>query len=203
MSSALDGMSGETSKAPSRRVDLSLLLRALLLAVVGFAVTFTAPLHEDIAFNRAIFVALCAALVVLAAGQFLATRRAEAQAPADRWGLTLGVVALLAGVAAIATTGAASLAFIVTVWAALGAVIEIWRGLHSGHRESLTTGVLAGLLAIALTLAGGDPVAVIGFLGAYGILAGVYLAIAAFDFSPAAGATPTRAYPLDTETAGS
>ncbi len=201
MSFARDGKSGESSVAPHRRVDLSLLLRAALLAAIGFAVTFTAPLHEDVAFNRSIFVVLCAALVALAAAQFFSARRAAEAI--DRWVFALGAIALLAGVATLATSGAATFAFIVTVWAALGAVIELWRGLRLGHRESIMMGVLSGLLAIALTLAGGDPVAVIGFLGAYGILAGVYLAIAAFDFSPAAGATPVRANPLDTETAGS
>lgn len=203
MSSAQDGAAGASVTATTRRCNVPLLVRALLLAAVGFTVTFSAPLHENIVFNRALFALLCAGLVILSGVRFFAARRSGSASAADRTSLLLGAIALVAGVATLLTDGLPNFALILIIWAALNAVIELWNGLRAGNRESITVGALSGLLAILLTLGSGDVVAVIGFLGAYGILAGVYLAIAAFDFSPADGVTPARSKPLHTEIAGS
>lgn len=195
------GSSDTPATAPARRGDLMLGLRAAVLVAAGCAIAFTAPLHEDVAFNRVVFVALCAALVMLSGFQFARARRDDSgsqMSPA-----ALGILALLAGILAATFSGAATFALVLTLWAAATALVEIWTGLRAGNRDTVTTGVLAGLLAIMLLLVGGDVVAVIGFLGAYCFIAAVYLAIAAFDFSPATGTAPTIAHPLDTETAGS
>ena len=203
MSSVRDETTGASASAPTRRFDGTLLARALLLAAVGFTITFTAPLHENLAFNRVVFVALCAGLSILGAARFFFAPRAAGASSHDRSTFIVAAIALCAGTATLLAEGPAAFAFIVALWAALGALIELWHGLRTGHREAVTAGVLSGLLAILVTIGGGDVVAVVGFLGAYGILAGVYLAIAAFDISPAAGVTPARATPLDTEIAGS
>lgn len=205
MSSAVGGAAEASAtsspgRSPGRKLNVLMALRAALFAAVGFTITFTAPLHENIAFNRAVFAALCAGLVVLGAvglaqanrvrqGRGRANRaRSDQLAPA-----LLGALALIAGIVTLATSGAATFGLILVVWAAATALIKLITGLRTGHRESITTGALAGILAVLLTLSGNDPVAAIGFLGAYGIVVGVYLAIDVFDQSPATGSVPGNA----------
>lgn len=200
MEIAVAGVANTREASSNRRVDVLLALRAALLVLTGLAIAFTAPLHENIAFNRSVFVLLCAGLIVLGALGFVRSRRDRSSeiAPA-----ALGALALVAGVVTLATSSASTFAIILLVWAAITALVELGTGIVTKNRESLVTGVLAGLLAVVLGLAGGDPVAVIGFLGAYGVLSGVYLAIAAFDFTPATGTTPGTAQTTNTEIAGS
>lgn len=186
-------------------MDTELFLRAVLIAAIGFAITFTAPLHENLAFNRAVFVVLCAGLVALGVLRVALSRRQRGEQPSvvGRSAVLLAAVALLAGIATLVTSAESSFTLIVILWATLGALLEGFIGLRTGNRDSVMAGALSGILAVALSFASADLVAVIGFLGAYGILTGVYLAIAAFDFSPAPGTEPASANPLDTETAGS
>lgn len=205
MVSAVDGTSRASTNssrdgASARKVEPVLAARAALLAAMGLIVAFSAPLHENVAFNRAVFVGLCVGLVAL--GAFALTRaprlHAGQIAPA-----AIGAVTLIAGIVTLAISAAASFALILIVWAAATAVIEVVSGLRGGSRESIMLGVLSGALAVALSFSVNDPVGAIGLLGAYGIVAGVYLAIAAFDFSPATGTKPDTAHPTDTEIAGS
>jgi uncharacterized membrane protein HdeD (DUF308 family) len=164
---------------------------------MGFVIAFTAPLHEDLIFNRSVFIGLCVGLVALGALGLARAKRADDSqfAPA-----AIGALTLIAAVVTLATSAASSFALILIVWAAATAVIEVVTGLRLHNRESITSGALAGVLAIALSVSSSDPVAAIGLLGAYGILVGVYLAIAACDFSPATGARPAIATLTDTPT---
>jgi uncharacterized membrane protein HdeD (DUF308 family) len=111
--------------------------------------------------------------------------------------LGCGIAALL-----LCTTGSGTLFLVVLGFAAVTGILEILlglraRGRHPAARDWLTVGILTALLAIAVLLVPADyalpwevedkgvtvsgiltaPIIVVGVLGAYAILVGVYLAI--------------------------
>ena len=72
----------------------------------------------------------------------------------------------------------------VAIWAVGSAVIAfLSRSLHHASRARdayIQCGILV-LLAILVELTRGDPVMMIGFFGAYAMIAGVFQGISAFD----------------------
>lgn len=145
------------------------LVPALTYLMAGFAITFTQTLHHSLAFNSWVIAVFG---VLYGASTFLVRRPGA---------MILGPVSILAGVIAPFTRSTGQLAFVLIVWAAAVAVVELSPSVRARLRESLILGVLAGVLAIILAVTRGDLVMVVGFFASYAILAGVYLSIGAFD----------------------
>jgi uncharacterized membrane protein HdeD (DUF308 family) len=106
--------------------------------------------------------------------------------PRDRSIFTIqGVVGVLAGVLAL-TLNAGGLGFflyIVSVWAAVTGVLELYTGIRvrgrgQVARDWLVVGALTAVLALVFLLLPPHAVVAVGLLGAYLVLIGVYLVIA-------------------------
>lgn len=99
-----------------------------------------------------------------------------------------GVVGVVAGGLAL-TLHAGGLGFfvyLVTVWAAVTGVLELYSGLRLRRRGDVTrdwlvVGVLTAVLALAFSVLPPHAVVSVGLLGAYLVIVGVYLVIAGFS----------------------
>lgn len=155
------------------------ILRSIALLVIGLAVTFTATLHEQFSFDLAV---ISAGLVLIGSVHFIewAKRRGTAGAPVA---LLLGLVAAVFGVLVFTISNELTLAIFVAAWALISALLEfVGMTVAPGSRQDAPIIGAAGvLLAITVLLTRSDLVAIIGFFGAYAIIAGVFLGIAAFD----------------------
>lgn len=165
------------------------LVRVVALLLGGFAITFTATLHERLGFDLAIAAVLVAAVGVALLLEWFARRGTS----------SAGVVPLLAAVASFAAAvalpfagSAIAFAVILAAWALVSALLEfVGAAVRPGTRQDSTLlGGLGVLLALLALLFREDPVAVIGFLGAYAVIAGVFLGISAFDIRRGANAAP-------------
>lgn len=160
------------------------LLRSALLLVVGLVVTFSATFHERFAFDLALVALALAALGVV--------HLTEAWHRRGRGGVgvaaALGIASLAA--AALLATFNSELAFAVVVaaWALVAALLEFvgMVTLPRSRQDAALVGAAGILLAITVLLARADMVAVVGFFGAYAVLTGVFLGIAALDSRAAA-----------------
>ena len=174
------------------------LLRAIPALAVGLVITFSAD-------HTALFGLIVLGVFALVTGVLIgwgALRLDERHLRATS--LVLAVVAALCGVAALvfSTTGPGTLFLLVIIFGAATGFLELYlglrgRGRHDAARDWLTVGVLTALLAIAVLLVPADyslpraaddkgaavsgvltsQIIVVGILGAYAILVGVYLAI--------------------------
>jgi uncharacterized membrane protein HdeD (DUF308 family) len=179
------------------------LARAVPALVLGLVITFT-PDHSAalglIGFGA---YALVVGAVIIAA----AVRRLI-EAPARTLFLIQGIVTLLAGVAAIVlpSGGTPYLVWVLSVWAIIAGALELVNGVRrrrvSGSaRDWMLTGALTLLLAVvvllvppelASTFTGPDEVervltaavVVVGVLGAWAVIVGVQLGIAAVSLRP-------------------
>ncbi|MFT4233290.1 MAG: hypothetical protein QM606_11020 [Leucobacter sp.] len=162
---------------------------AVLLAA-GVAIAFTASLHERFGFDRGMATAALGGIGIAHLVEWTA-RRSGSRSPIP---LLLGVVAIGAAVSLPFAGSIIAFAVVIAGWALVGALLElIGSVVRPGSRQDATLLGAAGiLLAILVLLVREDVVAVLGFFGAYAILAGVFLGISAFDTrragsEPAAG----------------
>lgn len=156
----------------------------LAFLIGGIAIAFTATFHESVMFDAGL---IGGVLVAAALGQMLlwAAERGTPRA------VTL-VCAMWSAVLAVAiiSLGQLGLAWVIgsltAVWALGSGVLSFLRMTFRRGRgiDALVLGVLGLGLALVLMLVLNDPVAIIGFFGAYCVMAGVYLGIAAFDRRP-------------------
>lgn len=155
------------------------LLRAIVLCVFGFAITFSATFHEDLGFDTAIASSALALIGVVHVIEWV-QRRGKSGAPVA---LLLGIVSIAAAVAVFAIRIELALAMTIAAWALVSALLEfIGLTVYPGSRsEGILVGVAGLILAIAVLFVRNDLVAVIGFFGGYAVLAGVFLGIAAFE----------------------
>lgn len=167
------------------------LLRVIVLLAAGLAITFTATLHEQISFDQTL---LCISLGALGIAHLVHAFAARGSGSAP--------IALLLAIAAIAAAvlvplsvmaspdlGVATLVSItLAAWALVSGLLEfIGAFTQPGARQdALLLGALGVLLSILILVFRYDPVAVIGFFGAYAVIAGVFLGISAFDNRAAA-----------------
>ena len=153
------------------------LVRAGVLFVAGLVVTFSATLHEQLAFDRTV---AAATLFALAAAYVISWARATERHAVS---LLFAGAALIAGVSAIVTDETASFAIVVAAWALVSGLLEfVSSTLGMSHRgDSVFMGAIGVVLALLVLLVRDDPVAIIGFFGAYAVIGGVFLAISAFD----------------------
>lgn len=166
--------SGDVSDLPSRA---SRLVRVGVLLAVGMVITFSATLHEQLLFDRAV---VTASLGAMALAHALALFRSPRNMPR----LLQMVTAIVGGIAVATIAGeATSFALVVAAWALVSGLLEfIASALQLSHRgDSIFMGALSMLLAVLVLLVRDDPVAIIGFFGAYAVLGGVFLGISAFD----------------------
>lgn len=189
-------------------------LRAAVLVAIGLVVTFTAPEHSVLAFNRLVF---GVAVLTLGLVQVIVFVNPKLRPYLTQGGLALIFLDLVAAAfALIAATSIDLLTHVIAIWAVGSAVIAVLsRSRHSAARiaDAWVQAGLLVLLAIAVELSRGDQVMLIGFFGAYALLGGVFQAIAAFDLgrgyddsgepaspTPAPGVdqpAPTQQTPLD------
>lgn len=163
------------------RQQLPYLVRALALFLAGFVIAFTAPLH-DVAFSAMLFIVTVLAIAIL---DLVTAVVAHAHPPSRTLALWRFLAAVLATVAILVSTSEEALAFVVTLWAAATALIEVWFGWASrtarDSKELLGSGIFAGLAAILLLVLPDDPVSVIGVFGGYCFVVATFIGIAAFD----------------------
>jgi len=110
-----------------------------------------------------------------------------------------GAVGVVAGVLALAVTagGLGFFLYIVSVWAAVTGVLELYTGIRvrgrgQVARDWLIVGALTAVLALVFLLLPPHAVVAVGLLGAYLVIIGVYLVIAGVSLT-----TPSADAPRD------
>jgi len=156
------------------------LARSSLLVVFGLVIAFT-PNHSArfglLAFG--IFVVAASVVGAWLAGAVSATPQAKSL---HGWQAIVGIV--VGGLAvALNQAGVVFLLWAVVLWAVLTGAAEWvagWRmaRTHTLRRDWMVQGVMTLLLAIVVLAQPADSVAVIGFLGAWAMIQGVYGIIA-------------------------
>lgn len=190
-----EATSAETT-SQTRKYRSAQLIRAGVLVVVGIAIAFTAPLHSEISFDRAV---IGASLALIGAATMLEYRAMAGTAEAW-WIAARAIVAFAAAGSLFAVVDSLTLALVVALWGVLTGVITVMRLARKVQppRIALPSMILSVVLAVTALVAREDPVAVIGFFGAYAIIRGVFLAISALDTAHPV-ADPALAGAPDTE----
>lgn len=168
------GESGDPVVMTSRAVRL---VRVVVLLCAGLVIAFSATLHEQLVFDRTV---AAASLLALALAHLIAWLRTPQRSAVM---LLVAVCALVAGVAVLFTAQVPAFALVVAAWALVNGLLEfVAVKLNQSHRgDGLLMGALGVLLALLVLLVRNDPVAIIGFFGAYAVIGGVFLGISAFD----------------------
>lgn len=166
------------------------LARAVPALASGLAVTFLADHSPRIGLFALGALALVGGLVVAILG-----RPRVADRTAGRILTAQGLLSAVIGAVAIAlgftSVGIATLLLVATLFAALTGVLELYLGLRSRStpvgRDWLTVGAGTMVFALALLIIPADSVLAVGLIGAYGVVLGMYLVIAALSLKWAAG----------------
>lgn len=170
---------------PQHSPWLAPVLRALPAIVVGLSITFTADHSAQLGLVMLAVFGLGSAVALF--GTSLGMTPAEPLRGLHRG---LALIAALAGVlalvAALGQGGALPvLLLLIGGYAVLAGALElVWGIRHRGLSPLARDGVIvgAGTLALAVIVAlVADPVSAVGFLGAYGIVLGIFLMIAGFS----------------------
>jgi len=111
-----------------------------------------------------------------------------------------GAIGVVAGVLALVlpSSGLGLFLYLVTVWAALTGILELYNGVRERGRDAaardwLITGALTAVLALVLLFVPADAVLAIGLLGAWAVIVGVFQGIGAATLRSAAHErTPSR-----------
>lgn len=174
------------------------LVRAAVALAVGLTVTFLADHSPTVGLYALGALALGTGLVMT-----LVAKGRVADVTVARLHAGHGIIALLLGAAALAFAfaggGIVALLLLATVFAVVTGALELYVGVRTrgaGGRDWITVGVGTVILGLVLLLAPGDSVSIVGFIGAYAVLLGVYLVIASLsmkwapaDQTPAAAGT--------------
>lgn len=170
-----------------RHLRTARLVRAGVLLAVGLAIAFTAPLHAQFGFDLWVFITALTLIGAATLVEYFALR-----GTAESWWVAArATVAIAAAGSLLAVTDGVTLALVVTLWAVLTAVITMMRLVRhvQPNRVAVPSLLLSLALAVTTFVTREDPIAVIGFFGAYAIIRGVFLGIAAFDSDPALAAS--------------
>jgi len=155
------------------------LVRAAVLVASGFAIAFSAPLHSQLEFDRWVLVASLALLGAATVLEYLVVRRT-----AKSWLIAVrAVIALAAAVTLVFAGSVVAVSALLAIWAAAVAVFALV-GLALGAQPlgvAIPAALFGAALAVVILAARTDPVAVVGFFGAYAVIRGVFLGISAFD----------------------
>lgn len=152
-------------------------LRPAILVVAGLVVTFTAALHHVLDFDRTM---VGLALVALGAAHLVEWRSSVSRHPIP---LLLGAVAVIAALLQLFAATPTVFALILAAWALVSGLVELLGAMlgFSSRVDSVFLGALGVVLATLILLVLADPIASVGFFGAYAMMAGVYTAISAID----------------------
>ena len=180
-------MSGDISDSASSGLQghrAAQVIRAVVLVAVGVAIAFSAPLHSQLSFDLWVLgggLALIGAATLL---EYLALRGSSE----SWWIAARAVVAFAAAGSLLAVSDSFTMALVVALWAALTAVITGMSLVRKTQpaKVAVPSLLLSAGLAVSVLLFRDDAVAVIGFFGAYALIRGVFLGIAAFDPRPMA-----------------
>lgn len=185
MSAEVSPVATSQTVLPSRRVRL---VRVGVLAVAGIVIAFSATMHKHLGFD-----VLVAAIAIAAVGiahliEWVSLRARGGNAVP----LLLGIIGLACAVMVGISTTTLGFAIAVSAWALASALLEfLGAATRPGTRQDATLlGALGVLLALLVLLVRDDQIAILGFLGAYAIIAAVFLGIAAFDTGRATADRP-------------
>jgi uncharacterized membrane protein HdeD (DUF308 family) len=109
------------------------------------------------------------------------------------------VVTVVAGILALTVPGGLPfLLYLVSVWAAVTGIVELFAGLRArgqspAARDWIAVGAFTALLALVYLVLPLDPVSAVGVLGGYFVIIGVYLIIGGFSLKWAPAPAPSRA----------
>ena len=163
-------------------------IRAVILIITGLVITFT-PAHSA----QFGLVALGIMALVMAAALSLVSLGLSNTNTARGLHLWQALVSVVVGALALALQGAGMILLLwaLVFWALLVGVAEIFFGFRLARgdavrRDWMTQGMMTVALALVVLFQPADSVAVVGFLGAWAIVQGVYMAIAsvALRFPP-------------------
>ena len=170
---------GESATPSDSLLRTLRVVHAAVLLAVGFVIAFTATIHENVASNRWIIAASLLAIGAATLLVYWAQRNLGGS-----WPVAARAAAMIAaGGALLVVQGQLELAVVVILWALVNAVLidaSAATKLET-RRETLPGTLLSIALGVAIFMFREDPVAVIGFFGAYTTIAGVFLGISAFD----------------------
>ncbi|MCF8549933.1 MAG: hypothetical protein K9G09_03450 [Pontimonas sp.] len=158
-------------------------VRSITLLAVGLAIAFTAGHTAQfglIAFGVMALVS-SVTLGVLAVGLDSSTRARGLHIWQSLVSLVVGALAV-----GLSTTGTLFLLWAIVLWSLLVGVAEAFSGwrLPAGsalRQDWIAQGAMTVLLALVVLSQSADSVAVVGFVGAWAVIMGVYLAIAGFS----------------------
>lgn len=155
------------------------LVRVAVLLLSGIAIAFSATLHEQLPFDLGMAAITIGAIGIAHLLEWWSWR-ANGGNPLP---LLLGLVSVAAALGLAFAGAVVAFAIIVAAWALLSALLEfVGMTVRPGSRQdAVFLGAIGMLLALLVILVRDDQVAVLGFLGAYAVLAGVFLGISAFD----------------------
>ena len=173
------------------------ILRAVVLIAIGLTVTFSALMHETFWFNRLLVLLSFATLAAVQAIAWASPKLRPFLPGTGGGAVAIDAVAAVV-VLSIGGESVTSLTHTVAGWAIVSAIAAAvssrrplsQRLLSQGRcfRDSAIHAVVLAGLAVAVELTLGDQVMLIGFFGAYAMMAGVFLAIRAADI----GHTPSE-----------
>lgn len=173
--------------------------RPAALFVSGLTVAFTAALHHELGFDRAV---VAVSLLVLGIIHVLEWRlmRDGHDGSDDRRGpipLLLAVTAFVAALLHLVLATPIAFGLLLAAWALVTGLIHLLGAMlgFSARGDAVFLGALGVILAILTLFFLLDPIAVIGFFGAYAVIAGVYLGISVFDARPKRDASSEAAAP--------
>lgn len=176
MAAEVSSVSASQTPLPSRSVRL---VRVGVLAIIAIVIAFSAPLHEQLGFDVLVAIIAVAAVGVAHLVEWVSLRASGGNPVA----LLLGVIALAAAVALALVSTVIGFAIVIAAWALASALLEfLGAATRPGTRQDATLlGALGVLLALLVLFFREDQVAILGFFGAYAIIAAVFLGISAFD----------------------
>lgn len=177
MSSAVNEPSGSATTGTALRAVR--VLRAIVLVLLGFGIAFSAPLHAQLSFDRWMLVGGLALIGAATVAEYVVLR-----ATARGWLVAVRAIVAFAAAAAIALSASiGAVAWVLAIWGVLNAVIAFvrWASGSQARGVALPSAIFSIALAVVVLIVRDDPVAVIGFFGAYAVIRGVFLGIAAFD----------------------
>jgi uncharacterized membrane protein HdeD (DUF308 family) len=156
-----------------------LVARAIPAIVVALVVAFT-PNHSSVV-GLLVFGAFALASGLITG---ILTLRALPAGTSRALLLTQAITSVVAGVLALALQGfgLGFLLYLVSVWAAITAILELVTGLRARGeapaKDWIAMGVLTGILALVFLILPLTDLVAVGLFGAYGAVLGIYLVIA-------------------------
>lgn len=174
------GVVSQPRQSPTLPYYVVSAMRSIIVLATGIVITFT-PGHSA----RFGLVALGILGVVNAVGLGLVALGLSATETGRGLHLWQSLVSLVVGalVLALQEAGMILLLWALVFWALLVGVAEIFYGARLARgdvlrRDWITQGAMTVILGVVVLFQPADSVAVVGFLGAWAIVQGVYLAIA-------------------------